>query len=129
MVIKIKFKKNQLMRLIQKLLVFILCFPLLSFGQKNDTKNWIQLLNGKDLTGWVVKIKGGLLGEDIHNTFRVEDGLLKVSYDDYKNGKIRGLSQLTTNYDIFTIQNVFNQISFLKNDFFVFEFQIQIFCC
>jgi len=73
------------MRLIQKLLVFVLCFPLLSFGQKNDTKNWIQLFNGKDLTGWVVKIKGYPLGENIHNTFRVEDSLLKVSYDGYED--------------------------------------------
>lgn len=73
------------MHLIQNLLVFILCFPLLSFCQKNDTENWIQLFNGKDLTGWVVKIKGYPLGENIHNTFRVEDGLLKVLYDSYED--------------------------------------------
>ena len=37
--------------------------------------------------------------------------------DDYKNGKIRGLSQLTTNYDIFTIQNdgYLNLMNHIKN--------------
>jgi hypothetical protein len=46
---------------------------------------WIQLFNGKDLDGWTPKIRGHALGEDPLNTFRVEDGLLKVSYDRYKN--------------------------------------------
>jgi hypothetical protein len=43
--------------------------------------NWIQLFNGLDLDGWVVKFKGRPLGENLNNTFRVEDGLLKVRYD------------------------------------------------
>lgn len=42
---------------------------------------WIQLFNGKDLTGWTPKIRYHELGEDPNNTFRVEDGLLTVSYD------------------------------------------------
>jgi hypothetical protein len=42
---------------------------------------WIQLFNGRNLDGWVVKFKGSSLGENVHNTFRVEDGLLKVRYD------------------------------------------------
>ena len=45
---------------------------------------WIQLFNGKDLTGWTPKIKGYELGENYGNTFRVEDGILKVSYDQYE---------------------------------------------
>ena len=45
---------------------------------------WIKLFNGKDLTGWTPKIKGYELGENFGNTFRVEDGLLKVSYDQYQ---------------------------------------------
>lgn len=44
---------------------------------------WIQLFNGKDLTGWKVKIAGHELGDNYGNTFRVEDGILKVSYDQY----------------------------------------------
>lgn len=47
------------------------------------TSQWVQLFNGKDLTGWEVKIAGHELGDNYKNTFRVEDGLLKVSYDEY----------------------------------------------
>ncbi len=44
---------------------------------------WIQLFNGKNLDGWTPKIRGSELGENFNNTFRVEDGLLKVVYEDY----------------------------------------------
>lgn len=44
---------------------------------------WIPLFNGKDLSGWTVKIAKRPLGENYANTFRVEDGILKVSYADY----------------------------------------------
>jgi Domain of Unknown Function (DUF1080) len=47
-------------------------------------KGWIALFNGKDLDGWTPKIKGYPAGENYADTFRVEDGVLKVSYDKYK---------------------------------------------
>jgi len=47
-------------------------------------KHWIRLFNGKDLTGWKVKIKGHELGDNYQKTFRVEDGVLKVAYDGYE---------------------------------------------
>mgnify|MGYP001059977748 CR=1 FL=1 len=50
-----------------------------------DPKDWIQLFNGKDLDGWTPKITGHALGENFANTFRVENGVLKVSYDGYKD--------------------------------------------
>jgi hypothetical protein len=54
------------------------------FAQNNpDQKEWIQLFNGKDLQGWAVKITGYDLDDNFGNTFRVEDGILKVSYDQY----------------------------------------------
>ena len=43
----------------------------------------MQLFNGKNLDGWIPKIKGYPLGENYGNTFRVEDGVMKVSYDHY----------------------------------------------
>ncbi len=49
---------------------------------------WISLFNGEDLDGWTPKIVGHELGENFDNTFRVEDGLLKVRYDNY--GKFEG---------------------------------------
>lgn len=50
---------------------------------KADTKEWVSLFNGKNLDGWIPKITGYPLGENYADTFRVEDGLLKVSYDKY----------------------------------------------
>ncbi len=44
---------------------------------------WVPLFNGKDLEGWTPKFTGHKLGENFANTFRVEDGILKVSYDGY----------------------------------------------
>ena len=44
---------------------------------------WVPLFNGKDLTGWHPKISGYALDDNYGNTFRVEDGLLTVSYDQY----------------------------------------------
>jgi hypothetical protein len=46
-------------------------------------KEWIPLFNGKDLSGWTPKITGYEVGENFGNTFRVENGVLKVSYDKY----------------------------------------------
>jgi hypothetical protein len=48
-----------------------------------DRREWIQLFNGKDLDGWVPKIKGYALGENYGDTFRVENGTLKAAYDKY----------------------------------------------
>ncbi len=44
---------------------------------------WIPLFNGTDLTGWTVKIKGYDVGDNFGNTFRVEDGMIKVRYEQY----------------------------------------------
>lgn len=48
-----------------------------------DQPEWIQLFNGRDLSGWDVKIAGRDLGDNFANTFRAEDGLLQVRYDGY----------------------------------------------
>ncbi len=42
---------------------------------------WIQLFNGKNLEGWTPKIRYSDCGENYGNTFRVEDGMIKVRYD------------------------------------------------
>ena len=66
------------------------CFSLLimigllaSCSSISKKENWEQLFNGEDLDGWVIKIKGSPLGENYKNTFRVEDGVLRVSYSEY----------------------------------------------
>ncbi len=49
-----------------------------------ESNEWIQLFNGRDLEGWTPKFRGHELGENYLNTFRVEDGVLKVCYDQYE---------------------------------------------
>lgn len=49
-----------------------------------DTDGWQPLFNGKNLDGWKVKITGYELGDNYADTFRVEDGVLKVAYDKYE---------------------------------------------
>jgi hypothetical protein len=44
---------------------------------------WLQLFNGRDLTGWTPKIAKHDLAENFADTFRVKDGLLQVRYDKY----------------------------------------------
>jgi hypothetical protein len=70
----------------QLLLVCLLLFSVLASAQeKLPEKGWIKLFNGKDIKDWVVKIKGHKLNDNFGNTFRVQDGKLIVSYDQYKN--------------------------------------------
>lgn len=49
-----------------------------------NKEEWVSLFNGKNLDGWTVKINGSPMNENTHNTFYVEDGILKVSYDEYE---------------------------------------------
>lgn len=51
---------------------------------KNSKEEWVSLFNGKDLEGWHIKITGSPLDSNYKNTFRVEEGILKVSYDQYE---------------------------------------------
>lgn len=48
-------------------------------------KEWIQLFNGTDLDDSTIKFAGHPLGENVRNTFRVEEGLLKVRYDEWSS--------------------------------------------
>jgi hypothetical protein len=41
---------------------------------------WKQLFNGKDFSGWDIKISGFPLNENYKDIFSVKDGILKVSY-------------------------------------------------
>jgi len=52
-------------------------------NQEQDSNEWIQLFNGKDLKDWNVKITGYRLNDNFANTFRVENGVMKVVYDGY----------------------------------------------
>lgn len=66
--------------------LFVCCSLISSFaGAADDPRQWISLFNGDNLDGWKVKFTGQALGVNYRNTFRVVDGLLKVSYDDWND--------------------------------------------
>jgi len=49
-----------------------------------EKQEWVPLFNGENLEGWDIKISGYPLNDNHGNTFRAEDGVLKVSYDEYE---------------------------------------------
>jgi hypothetical protein len=63
------------------LLAFAFAFSCTS--TKKEEPAWISLFNGKDLTDWIVKIHHHETGVNFGETFRVEDEMIKVRYDQY----------------------------------------------
>ena len=63
--------------------VFCSLAGLVPAEDKPADEKWVSLFNGKDLTGWTPKIRGYELGDNFGETFRVEDGVMKVGYDKY----------------------------------------------
>lgn len=61
--------------------VFMACSS--SGEERVPAENWIPLFNGKDLSNWTPKFAGYEAGVNYKNTFRVEDGILRVSYSEY----------------------------------------------
>ena len=70
------------------MLVFLVAASLAGAAdwQSAPAKDWISLFNGKNLDGWVVKFAGHELGDNYGDTFRVENGLIRVMYDKYPDG-------------------------------------------
>lgn len=74
---------NQPSRTLFGLLVGLALAPLFIAAEDSRPGQWIQLFNGKDLEGWTPKITGYDLGVNFGNTYRVENGILRVAYDQY----------------------------------------------
>ena len=79
--------------LILPVLIAILAAGVAAFAQTGagstpasdpDKEDWIQLFNGKDLTGWTPKFAKYTLGENPFDTVRVENGILEIRYDKWK---------------------------------------------
>ncbi len=68
-------------------ILLLMLFAGCTAQKKTISNSWIQLFNGKDISDWTVKIKDHAVGKNFGNTFRVEDGVLKVSYDQYNGFK------------------------------------------
>lgn len=67
-------------------LILLACCLLAISCQKihqSASSEWKELFNGKDLKNWTIKIRTHELGDNFANTFRVEDGMMKVRYDGY----------------------------------------------
>lgn len=67
-------------------LILMACCLLAISCQKihqSASSEWKELFNGKDLKDWTIKIRTHELGDNFANTFRVEDGMMKVRYDGY----------------------------------------------
>jgi hypothetical protein len=62
------------------------CLALTDCSQ-DDSASTIALFNGENLDNWVPKFTGFELGENYRDTFRVEDGLLSVSYENWPDFK------------------------------------------
>lgn len=73
--------------LIVAVLLIVLSYILISCESQEKGEQldgWVSLFNGKDLKDWKIKIAGHELNDNYKNTYRVEDGLLKVRYDEYE---------------------------------------------
>ncbi|RYG05363.1 MAG: DUF1080 domain-containing protein [Chitinophagaceae bacterium] len=69
----------------KKLLLTILLFPALAAcaQKKYPAGKWVSIFNGKDTKGWTVKIHHHDVGVNFGNTFRVQDSVIQVRYDQY----------------------------------------------
>jgi hypothetical protein len=65
-------------------LLAVLLVPVGATAGDPDAEEWVPLFNGKNLDGWVPKIAGFEVGVNHNDTFRVEDGVLTMSYDKYE---------------------------------------------
>lgn len=73
------------MKLVLSFFVMLFCLTACNMKKTPQAEEWVSLFNGKDLNEWTVKITGYPAGENFANTFRVEDGLMKVRYDGYES--------------------------------------------
>ena len=65
------------------LLMILLSFTISCKNQTHDLEEWQSLFNGKDLSGWQIKFANQDLNFNYKNTFRVENNMIRISYDDY----------------------------------------------
>jgi hypothetical protein len=49
----------------------------------SSKEEWTPLFNGKDLTGWDIKIAGRDLNDNLNHNFKVADGVMKVDYSEF----------------------------------------------
>jgi hypothetical protein len=66
------------------LIAVILILTECNSGKKSDSEGtWIKLFNGSDLNDWIVKVHHHDVDVNFGDSFRAEDGMIKVRYDKY----------------------------------------------
>jgi len=72
--------------IISSLLVALLLCQCSAVKSVSEEKNdgWISMFNGKDIKDWTTKIHHYEVGDNYGDTFRVEDSIIKVRYDNYE---------------------------------------------
>ncbi|WP_028526368.1 3-keto-disaccharide hydrolase [Runella limosa] len=71
-----------------RLVAYLLLIPVVAHFSftaptAKEKEDWINLFNGKNIKNWTVKIHHHETGDNFGDTFRVEDGIIKVRYDKY----------------------------------------------
>jgi len=66
------------------IITFLLCSCKMENNETNK-EEWISLFNGKDLSGWDIKIAYNNINENFKNTFQVKDSMIRIVYNQYQN--------------------------------------------
>ena len=69
---------------ISLILIFCISCKEQDKSYSNIEENWLSLFNGKDLDGWDIKFSGHKINDNYNNTFQVEDGMIRVVYNEYE---------------------------------------------
>jgi hypothetical protein len=69
--------------LIALLTLFVLQSSALADWRSAPPSDWQTIFNGRNLDGWVVKLAHHEVGDNYADTFRVENGVIRVMYDKY----------------------------------------------
>ncbi len=70
-------------------LALVIFFISIGFKSLSNGDEWEYIFNGNNLDDWTVKIKGYPSGENFGNTFKVKNGEIQVSYENYENFDFR----------------------------------------
>lgn len=75
---------NSFLKTLAGFVLSVLLVPAAFAQTAANREEWTSIFNGKDLSGWDIKIAGRPLNDNYQNTFRVENGMLRIMYDQYK---------------------------------------------
>lgn len=65
--------------------LLISCSGSKTLPEMREVTDWSDLFNGRNLNGWTTKIHHYEPGVNYGDTFRAEDGMIKVRYDKYED--------------------------------------------